>query len=221
MSVLDHLKNFKIVRILLPVGGSEPLPLECVARMTSAPFCDVVFLAGQLPGARLDPAGECKVFFEVEGRPHSMTARIVQIVDENKLRLQAVEYSGFAHHREYFRVDTEISLTFRRLKEGRDGRDHSLSAPVSLSGGGVFFPIREDIQVKEKLALVLFLRPESGWTVSAIGQVMRLSTLGRDRTGVGLKFVEIEPQERDKVISFCLAEQRRMLQTRVRILDQD
>jgi c-di-GMP-binding flagellar brake protein YcgR len=81
--------------------------------------------------------------------------------------------------------------------------------------------VREEVQIKEKLALELFLRPDDGWTASAIGQVVRLINLGRERTGVGIQFVEIEPQERDKVISFCLAEQRRMLQTRVRILDQE
>jgi len=123
--------------------------------------------------------------------------------------------------REFFRVDTEIALTFRRMKEGRNGQHTPYRGAVNLSGGGIFFPVQEKIQVKEKLALDLFLRPDSGWTASATGQVVRLIHSGRDRTGLGIRFVEIEPLERDKVISFCLAEQRRLLQTRVRILDQD
>jgi c-di-GMP-binding flagellar brake protein YcgR len=221
MSVLNYLTNYKIMRILLPIRENDPLTRECVAHLTSAPFFEVTFLEGQLPLAQLEREGSCQLFFEADGRSHSVTSRIEQIVDENRLLLQAIEFSGFVQKRDYFRVDTEIALNYRRLKDGRFSPKTPFRGPVNLSGGGVFFSVQEEVQVKERLALELFLGAEFGGYATAVGQVVRQLPSSRGRAGLGIQFVEIAPSERDKVISFCLAEQRRLLQTRVRILDQD
>ncbi len=220
MSLLSYLTNFRIVRILLPIQEGAPLPLECVAHVTEEPFFEADFLEGQLPVATLDREGQCRIIFEIDGHAHSVTARIEKVVDDNKLSLQAIQISGFAQKREYFRVDTEFSLVFRRLREGLSAPENTFQGRGNLSGSGIFFAVPEEIQLKEKLALELHLRPESGESVSAIGQVVRAMRLGRDKTGLGIQFVDIEAPARDKIISFCLAEQRRLLQTRVRIIDQ-
>jgi hypothetical protein len=221
MSVLNYLTNYKIVRILLPIRECPPQARECVAHVTSAPFFETVFLEGQLPLAQLVREGTCQLFFEADGRSHSVTARIEEVVDQNRLCLQAIEFAGFTQKREYFRVDTELALNWRRPKDGRFAPKTPFRGPVNLSGGGIFFTVQEDVQMKERLALELFLGPEFGGCAGAIGQVVRHIQSGGGRAGLGIQFVEIEPAERDKVISFCLAEQRRLLQTRVRILDQE
>jgi c-di-GMP-binding flagellar brake protein YcgR len=221
MSVLNHLTNYKIVRILLPILENDPLARECVAHVTSAPFFEATFLDGQLPSAQLEREGRCQLIFEADGRSHSVISRIHQVVDENRLLLQAIEFAGFAQKREYFRVDTEIALNYRRLKDGRFAPKTSFRGSVNLSGSGVFFSVNEEIHLKERLALELFFGSEFGGYATAVGQVVRLLPSSRNRAGLGIQFVEIAPPERDKVISFCLAEQRRLLQTRVRILDQE
>jgi c-di-GMP-binding flagellar brake protein YcgR len=219
--VLNHLANYRIVRILLPVREGALQARECVAHATSAPFFEAIFLAGQLPAAELHLEGRCQVIFEVDGRTHSISARIEQVVDATRLRLQAIEFAGFMQKREYFRVDTDLALNFRRIKDGRFAPRTPCRGSVNLSGGGIFFITQEPVQLKEKLALELFLGREFGGYAGAVGQVVRATPAGRERTGLGIQFVEIEPPERDKIISFCLAEQRRLLQTRVRILDQE
>lgn len=221
MSVLNYLTNYKIIRILLPLQGGSTQLLECVAQVTTAPFFEVVFLSGELPLARLDQQGTCSVTFEVAGSPHSVIATIDCLIDANKLRLQALDFKGFAQKRDYFRVDTEISLTYRRLHQGQSAVSGLVTGPVNLSGGGIYFAVPEDVKATEKLAIELFLGPDAEVNVSVIGLVMRLFVLPRGETGMGIRFVEIEPAARDQLIAFCLTEQRRQLQTRIRILDQN
>lgn len=221
MTVLNYLTNYKIVRILLPLRQGEQMTRECVAHVISSPFFEVTFLEGQLPLAQLARDGTCQLFFEADGRSHSVTARIEEVADGNRLRLQAIEFAGFTQKREYFRVDTELALNWRRLKDCQFAPRTPFRGPVNLSGGGIYFSVQKEIQLKEKLALELFLGSEFGGYAGAIGQVVRLIPSSQQRLGLGIQFVEIKPPERDKVISFCMAEQRRMLQTRVRILDQE
>lgn len=220
MSALDYLDNNKIARILLPVQGEDQATLACVAHVIAPPFFEALFLPGQLPLAHLDPRTNCQLFFEAGDRSHSVTARIEEIIDASRLRLQAIASSGFVQAREYFRVDTEISLTYRRQCNATEEKI-PFHGPVNLSGGGIFFAVRDDVRIKELLDLELFLGDESGACVDAAGQVVRLIELEGGRRGLGVQFREIEPTGRDRVISFCLAEQRRHLQTRIRILDHD
>lgn len=221
MTVLNYLTNYKIVRILLPVEDGEPLARECVAHVTSAPFFETVFLAGQLPLGQMHRHGDIHLYFEADGRSHSVIGRLEQVVDENRLLLQAVEFTKIVQKREYFRVDTVMALNWRRIHDGKFARRTPFHGQVNLSGGGIYFSVEEEMHLNEKLALELFLGTDFGGYAGAIGQVVRLTPAGRGRTGLGIQFVEIEAPERDKIISFCLYEQRRLLQTRVRILDQE
>jgi hypothetical protein len=187
----------------------------------TAPFFEVVFLAGQLPQAGLDPEGQCQIYFDVQGRAHSVTARIDQIIDSTRLRLQAIEFVEFTHKRRYFRVEAEISLTYRRLQDGPKGQVRRVSGQVTLSGGGLLFPVQEELLAGEKLAMELFVGTAPGDRACTFAEVVRrLPSPRRGQPGLVVQFVKIEPADQDRIIAFCLAEQRRMLQTRVRILEQ-
>lgn len=221
MSVFDYLAGHRVVRILLPVKDSQPLPRECVAHGKSAPYFEVIFLPGQLPVNLLEAGGKCQVSFFADGRPHLVNASLEEIVDGTKLRLKAVEVVAQLQQRENFRVDTELSLTYRRLVQGNVAPLQSVSATVNLSGGGIWFPVREELALKEKLALEITLNPSTELSVPALGQVVRLTQVRKGPKGVAVQFTDIASGDRDRIIAFCFAEQRKKLRNRIRVLESE
>lgn len=219
MADLKHLQEYITVRILLPITGAPPLPLECVARSENPPFIDAHFLPDQLPAGRLDTEGECQLSFETGGQAHAFKARIDKVVSSERLRLQAVQAFNREQQREYFRIDVELTLKYRRLSEGEGGAARRVQAKVNLSGGGLWFPIKEILESKEKLSVEIFLPGSPPMRAFAIAEVIRMTGADEDSRGVAMKFSEIEESDRDEIVGFCFAEQRRQLRNRVRIPD--
>ncbi len=219
MSNLEFIEDHRVVRILLPLKGSSPVPRDCVAIATSHPFFEAVFLSGQLPVDNLDKEGKYQVTFFAEGRNHLINAVLDGIVDESRLRLKTTEIVTPGQKRENFRVDADLSLIYRRAQ--KEGEEQSISSRMNISGGGVWFPVREKLVLKESLDLELVLDPEAEIVVPAVGEVVRLTEVRKELKGVGIKFVEISSKDRDRIIAFCFAEQRKQLRDRVRVIDFD
>lgn len=215
MSPLDLLSEFRISRISLPTRGTGPLTLECVARVTSAPYFEAVFLPGELPVGELATEETCRLHFDAAGEPHVVKARIESFTDEDRLRLFALETGVPRQKREYFRVDSRLYLDFRPLQPEPRQRVESFEGVVNLSGGGIFFPVPESVKPGTELLLNLVLGDPFGEARGLVGEVVRVHETRRGQRWVGVKFTRIAPQDRDRIIAFCLAEQRKTLRLRV------
>lgn len=219
MLALDHLKKHRAVMASLPITGEQPLTLECVARRNSVDIVEATFLPGQLPVKRLDLNSTCRLFFEDEGRTFRLRAKIEEIIDNEKLRLRAIETALQVGEREYFRVNAEFSVKYRRLTDDADIKTRQFSGQMNISGGGILLPVTERVRNSDRFSLTLILSQEPLKEVHCIARVVRTCPLAEGRQGAGLHFVEIEPPDRDAIIGFCMAAQRLELRNKVQTRD--
>lgn len=216
MSVLDHLNDYRVVKVTLPVEGGIMAPLDAVARVTKSPQFEVIFLQGQLEQYALDPTVLCRLSFDAAGSIKSIQARIVHQPASSKLVMELVESFSYLQQREYFRVDAELVVSWWLFDE--DGAPAiTTQGMVNISGGGLRFPVAEKVARGENLGLKILLDPEREM-IECVGEVVGTYLLGRQHS-LALKFVNIDNADRDAIIAFCLAEQRRQLRVKVQVLD--
>ena len=219
MLALDHLKKHRKAMASMPVTGEESVTLECVARRNSVDMVDVTFLPGQLPIKQLDLNGTCRIFFEDDGRAFRLRAKIEEIIDNEKLRLRAIETSLQFGEREYFRVNADFTVKYRRLTDDEDVRTRQYSGKINISGGGMLLPVTERLRNGDRIALTLILSQDPLKVVRCVAQVVRTCPFAGGLKGAGLHFVEIEAPDRDAIIGFCMSAQRLELRNKVQTKD--
>lgn len=216
MSVLDHLDDYRVVKVTLPVEGGAVTQLDAVARVTKAPQFEVIFLKGQLKEHALDPTVLCRLAFDVAGSIKSIQARIDHQPASDKLVLELVESFSYLQKREYFRVDAELVISWWRV-EDENAALTTVQGTANISGGGVRFPVANQVVRGERLGLKILLDVDLP-LIECVGEAVGSYLLGREHS-LALKFVAIENDDRDEIIAFCLAEQRRQLRLKVQVLD--
>ncbi len=216
MSILDHLVDYRVVKVTLPLEGGAVAQLDAVARVTKAPQFEVIFLKGQLTQHAFDPTRLCRLTFDVAGAIKSIQARIDHQPAADKLVLELVESFSYLQKREFFRVDAELVISWWRV-EDEDAALHTVQARGNISGGGVRFPVADKVPRGERLGLKILLNVDLP-LIECVGEVVGSYLLGRDHS-LALKFVAIEDDDRDEIVAFCLAEQRRQLRLTVQVLD--
>ncbi len=216
MSILDHLDDYRVVKITLPVEGGAVAQLDAVARVTKALQFEVIFLKGQLKEHALDPTVLCRLTFDVAGSIKSIQARIDHQPAADKLVLELVESFSYLQKREYFRVDAELVISWWQL-EDEDAALHTVQGMANISGGGVRFPVAEKVERGERIGMKILLDVDKPM-IECVGEVVGSYLFGRDHS-LALKFVAIENDARDEIVAFCLAEQRRQLRLKVQVLD--
>jgi c-di-GMP-binding flagellar brake protein YcgR len=176
----------------------------------------VIFLQGQLAQHALDPTRLCRLSFDVAGAIKSIQARIDHQPATDKLVLELLESFSYKQKREYFRIDAELVISWWRL-EDEDAVLTTVQAKASISGGGMRFPVTEKVPRGERLAVKILFDVDKEM-IECVGEVVGSYLLGRERS-LALKFVDIKDNDREEIIAFCLAEQRRQLRFKVQVLD--
>ncbi|MBW6510119.1 MAG: PilZ domain-containing protein [Desulfuromonadales bacterium] len=216
MSILAYLDDYRVVKITLPIEGGAVAQFDAVARVIKAPQFEVIFLTGQLKEYALDPTVLCLLVFDVAGAIKSIQARIDHQPAADKLVLELVESFSYLQKREYFRVDAELVISWWRVDD-EDAAVSTVQGTANISGGGVRFPVAEKVSRGEHLGVKILLNVDLP-LIECVGEVVGSYLLGRDHF-LALKFVAIENDDRDEIIAFCLAEQRRQLRLKVQVLD--
>lgn len=216
MSVLDYLNDYRVIKVSLPVEGGALVPLDAVARVTKSPQFEVIFLQGQLEVHALDPTILCRLSFDVAGAIKTIQARIVHQPASSKLVMELVEAFSYLQKREYFRVDSDLVVSWWRV-EDEDATLHTVQGKVNISGGGMRFPVVEKVVRGERLGLKILLDVDKPM-IECVGEVVGSYLFGCEHS-LALKYVAIEDSDRDDIVSFCLAEQRRQLRLKIQVLD--
>lgn len=117
-------------------------------------------------------------------------------------------------NREYFRIDTRIALSYTLEEEFSPDRPLELRA-VNLSGGGMRLRI-PDVPTMHSLIWLKLVLPGQP-VMDCLGKVVWLGGSNSAGWEVAMQFVDLAPAQRDQIIAFCLAEQRRLLRHNVRV----
>ncbi len=216
MSVLNHLKDYRVVKVTLPLLEGKQQVLDGVAKVTSAPHFEVTFLPDQLNPDTVNREEFCQVAFDVAGEGKTLKAKIDSFPGSAKLLLEMVDSFSYIQKREYFRVDAELAVSYWLADEEKPAA-RSAQTAVNISGGGIRLPVAEKIAEGTRLGLEIIIDSPQSAVVECTGEVVNNYQVGEEYH-TALKFIDIEEEGRDAIVAYCLAEQRRQLRLKVTVL---
>lgn len=216
MSILDHLQDYRVVKVTLPLEGGRQVQLDGVAKTTTAPQLEITFLPDQLAALSLDLETACRVALDVAGEHKSISARMLEKSAPEKLLLEQVESFTYKQKREYFRVDAELSVSYWVIDEVNPVAT-SVKSSVNISGGGIRLPVTEKLAAGTRVGLEIVIDEPTPAVIECVGEVIGEYDHG-DGICVALKFIDLEGEDQDAIVSFCLAEQRKYLRLKVKVL---
>jgi c-di-GMP-binding flagellar brake protein YcgR len=158
----------------------------------------------------------CKISFQKNGHCHIFNTRIVRVIAAEKLLLLFKRAKVNTDVREYFRVDALGNVCCQKLG-GQRKEIFDYRGLINISGGGLRFPTRRLCRLGEQIRIGLVFNNPYPVMVECIGEVVRALNFGKNPY-VALKFSEIDPKERKKLIAFCMAVQREYLRTKVHVV---
>ncbi len=217
MSVLDQLKEYRVVRVVLPLNDGGTLQLDGVAKTTEAPLFEITFLPDQLHPEQINQQDVCQVTFDVAGTTQTLRANFEAVLSDAKLQLRLLESVIHTQKRAYFRVDAELSVNYWVL-DAAAPEAAPVTTPLNISGGGLRLPVDERLVEGTRVGLEIVLDVPQARVVECVGEVIRTFTGGQSGLQAALSFVDIEQEDQDAIVAFCLAEQRKQLRLKVQVL---
>lgn len=216
MSVLNHLKDYRVVKICLPLQDGQKQSLDGVAKITTSPQFEVTFLPDQLNADDLNREEFCRVTFDVAGENKSIKARINEVAGDAKLLLEMVDSFTHIQKREYFRVDADLSVSYWVIDDENPSAK-SVQTSVNISGGGLRLPVSELIAKGTKLGLEIVVDAPQPTVVECIAEVVGTYDVDGVKQ-LALCFADIGDEDQDAIVAYCLAEQRKQLRLKVKVL---
>ncbi len=218
MATLEHFNDYRVVKVALKLQNGEPLELDGVARTTTSPQFEVTFLPDQLQAETLNVHEACQVSFDIAGSTKSVKAKIAQVVSDVKLIFEVLESFTYAQKRSYFRVEAELSVSYWLIDDD-NSTAKSVNTPVNISGGGMRLPVSEKLQEGAILGLEIVLNMPQPCIVECTAKVVKLYGGGfGGGYQLALSYVDIEQEDQDAIVAYCLAEQRKQLRLKVQVL---
>lgn len=217
MSVLDQLKDYRVVRVVLPLQEGGQQQVDGVAKTTTPPQIEITFLPDQLDFDALNVEEPCQISFDVAGATKTVRAKIISVLSDAKLQLEMVESFSHVQKRSYFRVDAELSVSYWVISEGSPSAK-SIQTPVNISGGGLRVPVDEPLKDGAEIGLELIIDGPEPRVVECVAQVVRTYDTGPTGKQVAMSFVDMEDEDQDAIVAYCLAEQRKQLRLKVQVL---
>lgn len=217
MSVLDQLKEYRVVRVVLPLKEGGQQLIDGVAKTTPSSQLEITFLPDQLDVDTLSLEDLCQVSFDVAGSTKSIRAKITAVLSDAKLQLEMVESFSHDQKRAYFRIDADLSVSYWLLSEGTPIA-RSIQTPINISGGGLRVPVDETLKDGTEIGLELILGAPDPRVIECVAKVVRTYEGGPTGKQVALSFVDMEEEDQDAIVAYCLAEQRKQLRLKVQVL---
>ncbi|BCR06596.1 hypothetical protein DESUT3_36650 [Desulfuromonas versatilis] len=144
------------------------------------------------------------------------TAERFDAAEKGHLRIAERAPSPDHPHREYFRIDTEVLVRYWPL-ECPSATSLDRLQKVNLSGSGVRFQVSVPLALKQPVGLEITLPGPEPVVLRCSGRVVRFEEDERGRRQAAVGFTVISPRDRERIIGYCFAEQRRILRQRVRV----
>lgn len=216
MSALDHLEDYRVVKVVLPLQEGAQQLIDGVAKITTSPQFEIIFLPDQFNPESLVTKDPCQVSFDVGGSTQSIRAMITEVLSGAKLQLEMVESFTHQQKRAYFRVDADLSISYWLLTE-TSPLAKSIRTPINISGGGLRLPVDDTLPTGAEIGLEIVLEINQPRVIECVARVVRTLDMGGSKQ-VALSFVDIEQEDQDAIVSYCLSEQRKQLRLKVQVL---
>lgn len=212
--IAERLKEFHPVSLMLPTTQEHHLPISAKVRLLGSIFLET----DPLPQVLLDilnPERICIVTLDLGNLVFSIQSQIDEVSPDGSLVLRAFRAGSLSQRRKFFRIDAEVSLSY--WVEDVSRPKTAVFRKVNLSGSGLRFESTDAFFENQQVGFEISLPGKEETRIQCVGRVVRVFDAGSKQQQVAIEMVEIEEEERDAVISFCLSEQRRQLRMRVHL----
>ncbi len=220
VKTISRIPDSESAEIDISTKNRQILRLNCIYKDSDAPEFFLVFPPRKLP-ADIDTNKFCPISIKIGEKALTLSAKIISIIGDRTLELLAKDTVEPESLREYFRVDTRVSIVANYNQESLDGENHSWTLQgqtLDISGSGILTIFPEEPPTKNKIELQLSMNDGED-VACCTGHVVRTKRLRRGRYQVAFHFDTMKPKERDAIISFCLREQRNRLRDKVNTAD--
>lgn len=217
---IRRIPDSESAEIDISTKNRQTLRLNCIYKESDSPEFFLVFPPRKLP-EDIDTDKLCPISIKVREKALTLSAKIISINGDRTLELLAQDTVKPESLREYFRVDTRVSIVANYYQESLDGESHSWTLEgqtLDISGSGILTIFPEEPQTRNKIELQLSMNNGKD-IVTCTGHIVRTKRLRRGKYQVAFHFDTMKPKERDAIISFCLREQRNRLRDKVNTAD--
>jgi len=214
-ALFKHIEKPTLLRAFIIQDDGSKIRLEAVARIIAEPYLELKFRPNELPTELIKMAGKILLSLDTRVGTVSMYTHVDEVISSRVLRVLGTESFSFAQQREYFRVNTVIKVLFCKETLSSNASPVEQSVTVNMSGSGAL--IASETRAEQGDTFELEFHVPEAEPIECKGLVVRVDDKLRGGYELALHFHNIEHEERDRVISFCLAEQRRQLRTKVQI----
>ncbi len=130
------------------------------------------------------------------------------------LEIVVVEYSGMNQNRDFCRVhvNADITITANSILSGKQNGEVVLTGrAIDLTGSGILVSLSEKPPAADQVSLEISLPTDPPEQIKIEAHPIRTIHTSDNQWKVAYRFDIISEEERDKIIGFCLVEQRRRL----------
>jgi hypothetical protein len=222
---LDKINIGSIVRTVFPLKGGGKLVLDgVVIKILPPSSLEIDFVPDQLSDAlRIDNTENCLFSYELGEKVCSFSAAVKKISEECCVELELIETVTHKQKRNFFRADVNLQVKLRQMRQRAQRAQRAKPASIktgeliNISGGGILGLFGERIEEGRQISIELTLPGKPGNVVSCGGYVVRANSRNDGEYEVAIHFDDIDQTTRDKIISFCYAEERKQLRMRVQV----
>jgi hypothetical protein len=215
--ILESFADCRMVNVTVPVRGQQAFQADAVLRRLSPPHLEIQFPTLPLPLDHIEPDEKWRIIFDKGVSFLTAWAVLGRAVSPNLVHLTITRSETNNHARRDHRVDTEIYLRYWQAGKDRQGLK-PVRTQVNLSGYGISFEIKYSLAPNSLVELELILPGAALETVRCLGRVIRATGKTPGCFETAFELVNINQNDIEKVIHFCMTEQFRNMQNKARIL---
>lgn len=215
--LLEYMEGLPVVKAVIPTTTTSFFMESKIVSLSPSSF-ELELLPQQTLLHDLELAGNCILSCEKGGTVFFLHAKIDLIHSETRFRLLPQQVSEQPQKREFFRIDAVVFMKFWLVEDAKSEHPRMAHQQINLSGNGLRFTTENPLHVGQAIGLELHL-PESDAevVVLGVGRVVRVANKDWHEQEAALELTELQESEQDKIIRFCLAEQRRRLRMKVHV----
>ncbi len=214
INIIKDVQDGDLARLVIINSSGEKKYLEAAYKEDKPPMFFLAFPPGVIPD-QLEVGKKCSISIKNIKHPLIITASIEEIVSRRSIYFKALKVIDPATLREYFRVDmnTIVKASYQP-KENSSKRLEFSGKTIDVSGSGVLAVFDEEPPDRNNITLELYLEYYKTF-ISCEASVVRTRKIRKNKYRTAFHIERITSKNRDKIITSCLHEQRKILRKRM------
>lgn len=216
VNIVKNIKDSHSAQAILFTKDGGQIYLDCVYKEAKSPDFLLAFPPGIIP-SDLDITKNCSVSLKGAEPPLVITAGIKGQIGDRTLSLHAKQAIDPVSLREYFRVDlnTRVVARYESQDEESDQASWEIHGQtIDVSGTGFLCLLANAPPNHNNITLEVHFESLKH-PISCQVRVIRIRELRKNRYRVAFHIEDIAARDRDKIITCCMDEQRRVLRERM------